>query len=167
MHLGLAIIIFLLSFIVFFIFIVKSEKKENHDYNEKYLLSSVVASAVLSLISTAIIMFFVFIFTGAAAFINSLFSLDIDKNQLGTLVIATAVYMFTADHLFTAVIKYITESASMRLVFLFALRFIFIFIVCLFLSISSVKASIISLCLAVFLLLVEIIYHSRKSDEKN
>jgi hypothetical protein len=162
MHLGIAITIFTLSFLLFLLFITKNEKQEG---KEKYLLTSIITSAVLSLIVTAVLMFFVFIFSGATSFFNMFLKLGLDKIQLGIIVLAISIYMFTVDYLLALVFKHITNHGGFKYTLLFITRFSFIYLICILISVKESTAGILSLCVTAFLVLAELLYYSIKSEK--
>ncbi|QQD80383.1 hypothetical protein JD965_10515 [Bacillus siamensis] len=157
--------IYLLSLIVFFIFMYRGEKKEaaEKNTNEKFLLSTVIGALVLSLIPTSVIMVIILFATGSANVLVSFFELEIGFNHIVIMSVCMVVYSFTFDNIFVAVGRHLIGDNFFKFLFASLFRFLFIYIVGILCSIGNTANFKLSLGLTLFFLLLECIF-PKKSD---
>ncbi|AWD87849.1 MULTISPECIES: hypothetical protein [Bacillus] len=157
--------IYLLSLIVFFIFMYRGEKKEaaEKNTNEKFLLSTVIGALVLSLIPTAVIIVIILFATGSANVLVSFFELEIEFKQIVITSVCMVVYSFTFDNIFLAVGRHLIGDNFFKFIFASLFRFLFIYIVGILCSIGNSDNFKLSLGLTLFFLLLECIF-PKKSD---
>lgn len=144
--------IYLLSLIVFFIFMYRGEKKEaaEKNTNEKFLLSTVIGALVLSLIPTAVIMVIILFATGSANVLVSFFELEIEFKQIVITSVCMVVYSFTFDNIFVAVGRHLIGDNFFKFIFASLFRFLFIYIVGILCSIGNSDNFKLSLGLTLF-----------------
>ena len=161
--------IYLLSLIVFFIFMYRGEKKEaaEKNTNEKFLLSTVIGALVLSLIPTAVIMGIILFATGSANVLVSFFELEIGFNQIVIMSVCMVVYSFTFDNIFVAVGRHLIGDNFFKFIFASLFRFLFIYIVGILCSIGSSDNFKLSLGLTLFFLLLECIFPKKPDRTQN
>ncbi|NPC93593.1 hypothetical protein HOO54_15445 [Bacillus sp. WMMC1349] len=152
--------IYALFLVVFFIFIYRGERKEAEEKNtnEKFLLSTIIAALVLSLIPTAIIMGIILFATGSANVLGSFFDLKIGLNQIVMMSVCMVVYAFTIDNIFVAVGRHLIGDNFFKFIFASVFKFLFIYIVGIMCSIGSSDNFILSLGLTLCFLLLECIF---------
>ena len=96
--------IFILLFLLLFWFFHYENKKEK---NKDTLLTLVVVAILFSVIITFVFAFFLFLIMGSTNFIDKIFSLNIDTNQLIVIGISFLIYLLTIDNVFEKVFEYL------------------------------------------------------------
>ena len=120
---SILISVFAVSFLLFFIFINRGNRRESEEERLSIPMTGFVAF-ILSVIPVFIAAFFLFVVFGSANVINMLFSLEISKSQLLLLSTIYLIYLFSLDNLFQVLIKVITNNVFLFYLILLWLRIV-------------------------------------------
>ncbi|MGM7703018.1 hypothetical protein ACSVDE_14905 [Pseudalkalibacillus sp. Hm43] len=148
-----AMIIFFIILPLFFIFIYKSERKEN---NNVRIPMTIFVSSILSLIITITITALIVVVTGSASLVSSLFKIDISKTELIIMGVALVLSNLTVDNVIITILKYfVGDNQFYSLVGLFLYRMFLLSLICILMSISLEFTVLISTSVPSILLLFE------------
>ncbi|RLL48488.1 hypothetical protein D8M04_04320 [Oceanobacillus piezotolerans] len=97
-------VIFILSFLLLFWFINHQNKKEE---SKDSLLTLIVVAILFSVIITFVFAFSLFLIMGSTSIIDTIFSLNINTNQLIVIGISFLIYLMTIDNIFETLFEYL------------------------------------------------------------
>lgn len=149
--------VFILSFLLFFIFINRGNRRESEEERLSILMTGFVA-LMLSMIPVFIAAFFLFVVFGSANVIKTLFSLEISKSQLLLLSVIYLIYLFSLDNLFQVLIKIITGNVFLFYFILLWLRIVSLYAAGILLKLAHHTNLIIAIGAAVIISLIELLY---------
>jgi len=157
------IITFIITFSLFFLFIQKDRKKEEERDN---IFIVILGTALLSLVPTAVIAFFLLALLGSTTAMNILFSLNISSNQLIILAIALLVYLFSIDSILENIVAYIIGKNLFYYLILFVARIIATYTIALMVGLNETNGLMIAAGASLIIFLLEGFYWLGKKNKK-
>lgn len=162
-HLGVSILkismfltaIFILLFLLLFWFFHYENKKEK---NKDSLLTLVVVAILFSVIITFVFAFFLFLIMGSTNFIDKIFSLNIDTNQLIVIGISFLIYLLTIDNVFEKVFEYLLGENINAILSLALSRVAAFYIIGIIIQLNEAVIITISIGVSLILLAMEVLY---------
>lgn len=155
------IIVFILTFVLFFLFVYKDNKKEKEN-----IFIIILSVALLSLMPTALIAFFLFVFLGSTTTINLLFSLNISTDQLIILAITLLVYLFSIDSILEKLVEFIIGKNLFYYLILMVLRIMATYTLALIIGLDGKNGFAIATGVSLIIFLLEAFYSLNKKNRK-
>ncbi len=155
------VLIYLVSFILFFAFIYTQNKKED-EVEKTSLVFVLFISFLFAFIPTAVLGFFLFVIVGSVSSIKWLFSLPINTNQLIILSIAYLIYLLTIDSLIEILAKVIFNETIFHIAFVALTRMLIFYIIGEFNHLPYHMNMIISIGVALILFCIESLHFFRE-----
>ncbi|HLS35226.1 MAG TPA: hypothetical protein VK061_03200 [Bacillota bacterium] len=152
-------IVFIISFLLFFIWMYKNEGKS-------HLVPLIIAAFTLALIPTVLFAIILLPFFGFTTVLNLSLSLGISKGELMLLAISFIVYFFTLDSLIEVLMKAIVGEGLLYQFVIFLVRFFMFYVISIFLGIAQTSSLILALLTASILLIGEYLYHRRSCKKE-
>jgi hypothetical protein len=120
---SIAIVIFLISFILLFVFFHKENKLESEEEKSSFIMMIVMAILFSLIITIASGLFFLAVI-GSTSIVNTVFSLDISLNQLVILSLAFLAYIFILDDIVEFIFEFLVRKKIIVLMILALVRII-------------------------------------------
>ena len=148
-------VIFILSFLLLFWFIHHENKKEE---NKDSLLTLVVVAILFSVIITFVFAFFLFLIMGSTNVIDTIFSLNINTNQLIVIGISFLIYWLTIDNIFEKFFEYLLGENIYAILSLALSRVASFYIIGIIIKLNEVINMTISIGVSLILLAIDVLY---------
>lgn len=153
-------IIFILSFTLLFWFIHHENKKEKA---KDRLFTLVIMAILFSVIITLVFAFILFLIIGSTNVVDTIFSLDINTNQLIIIGISFLVYWMTIDNIFEMLLEYILGKNIYAILFLGVSRMVSFYIIGVIIKLNETINMTVSIGVSLIILLIELLYFFRNN----
>lgn len=155
-------VLFVLLFILLFRFFYNENKKEDE---KDSIMVLIFAAALFSLFITIVIAVFLFLIIGSTSAINLILSLNISTEQIMIIGISFLIYLFTIDHIIEIITEYLLGKNIFHYIVLAFTRISSFYIIGIIINIRHDINITISIGVSLILLLFEVLYFYRKSNE--
>lgn len=122
-------------------------------------------AGLFALLFTLILAFFYLLIMGSTVIIDSLFTLQINSNQLTKLVIFYLLYWLILDTFFEGLSEHLLGKNVLARFFIALFRMVIFFIIGNFIGLTNRDNWILSIGVAVILLLIDLLYLLRKKQQ--
>ena len=157
-------VIFILSFLLLFWFIHHENKKEG---NKDRLLTLVVVAILFSVIITIVFALFLFLIMGSTNLIDTIFSLNINTNQLIVIGISFLIYWITIDNIFEKFFEYLLAGNIFAVLSLAFSRVASFYIIGIIIKLDEVINMTISIGVSLILLAIDMLYFFKNNKGLN
>lgn len=157
-------VIFILSFLLLFWFIHHENKKEG---NKDRLRTLVVVAILFSVIITIVFALFLFLIMGSTNVINTIFSLNINTNQLFVVGISFLMYWITIDNIFEKFFEYLLGENIFAVLSLAFSRVTSFYIIGRIIKLDEVINMTISIGVSLIFLAIDMLYFFRNNKVLN
>lgn len=166
MNIAISIIgaIFILSFLLFFVWIFIAERKEESSEKKNVFIISLV-SFCLALIVTLAFGASIFLLLGSIKMTNTLFDLDLTIKQVGFIFIGYLIFLFTIDNVIELVVKVIVGKNVANPILLLLIRIFALHMIGLFIGIHQTSSFLVATVVALFIFLIEIYVFLREQEK--
>lgn len=166
MNIAISIIgaIFILSFLLFFVWIFIAERKEESSEKKNVFIISLV-SFCLALIVTLAFGASIFLLLGSIKMTNTLFDLDLTIKQVGFIFIGYLIFLFTIDNVIELVVKVIVGKNIANPILLLLIRIFALHMIGLFIGIHQTSSFLVATVVALFIFLIEIYVFLREQEK--
>ncbi len=153
-------VIFILTFLLLFWFIQHENKKEE---KKDSLLLLVVIAVLFSVIIASVVAFFLFLIMGSTSVIDTIFSLNINTNQLMVIGISFLIYWMTIDNIFETFFEYLLGKNTYAILSLAVSRVAAFYIIGMIIKLNEVINMTISIGVSLILLAIDVLYFFRNT----
>ena len=150
-------VIFILLFILLFWFIHHENKKEEEKEKDSLLTIAIVA-ILFSVIITVVFGFFLFLIIGSTSVVDTLFSLNINTNQLITIGISFLIYWLTVDNIIEKFFEYLLGENTYAILSLALARMAAFYIIGIIINLNTTINMTISIGVSLILLVIEMLF---------
>ena len=152
------VILLSVSFILIFILLLCAFRSDNKKEKVKdSFMLLVIGTALFSAVITAALAFLLFLIIGSTSIIDSLFSLNINMNQIIIISISIFIYWITLDNIFENLFEYIFGKNLFALLFLALARITAFYIMGNILKLDETINMTISIGVSLILLLFDML----------
>ena len=155
-------IIFIPIFILLFWFIHHENKKEKE---KDSLLTLIIVATLFSVILTVVFVFFLFLIIGSTSVIDTLFSLNINTNQLITIGISFLIYWLTVDNIIEKFFEYLLGENIYAILSLALARMAAFYIIGIILNLNDTINMTISIGVSLILLVIEMLFFHKMNSK--
>ena len=155
-------VIFILIFILLFWFIHHENKKEKE---KDSLLTLIIVATLFSVILTVVFVFFLFLIIGSTSVIDTLFSLNINTNQLITVGISFLIYWLTVDNIIEKFFEYLLGENTYAILSLALARMAAFYIIGIILNLNDTINMTISIGVSLILLVIEMLFFHKMNSK--
>ncbi|MEX3745552.1 hypothetical protein [Lysinibacillus xylanilyticus] len=151
-------VIFILSFLLLFWFVRhENEKEENKDS----ILALTVIAILFSVIITFVFAFILFLIMGSTSVIDTIFSLNINTNQLIVIGISFLIYWLTIDNIFEKFFEYLFGENINATLSLALSRVASFYIIGIIIKLNEGINMTISIGVSLIFLTIDVLYFSK------
>jgi hypothetical protein len=157
-----ASVIFIPIFILLFWFIHHENKKEKE---KDSLLTIIIVATLFSVILTVVFVFFLFLIIGSTSVIDTIFSLNINTNQLITIGISFLIYWLTVDNIIEKFFEYLFGKNIYAIFSLAVARMAAFYLIGIILNLNDTINMTISIGVSLILLVIEMLFFHKKNSK--
>ena len=157
-------LIFILSFLLLFWFIHHENKKEG---KKDSLLTLLVVAILFSVMITLVFALFLFLFMGSTKVIDTIFSLNINTNQLIVVGISFLIYWITIDNISEKLFEYLLGKTIYAILSLAFSRVASFYIIGIVIKLDEVINMTISIGVSVIFLVIDMLYFFKNNKVLN
>lgn len=162
---SIAIVIFLISFILLFVFFHKENKLESEEEKSSFIMMIVMAILFSLIITIASGLFFLAII-GSTSIVNTVFSLDISLNQLVILSLAFLAYIFILDDIVIFIFEFLIGKKFLLTIIIILVRTIAFYWIGLLNGLNQNVSFTLAIGVAIIVLVIESLNNLREKSKQ-
>ncbi|MBD1221982.1 hypothetical protein MST22_04810 [Virgibacillus halodenitrificans] len=158
-------ILYIVTFLLMFIFIYRSNRQETGEENMGLIMVTMV-SALLALAPTVLFAIILFALVGSANVVDTMFSLHVDITDIIFFSIGVLIYLFTIDSIIEAIVKYLVGKTSFDHAIILLTRVGAFYFIGLLIGLDQTSCIVIGGGVAIFILALELLFKLRENNRK-